>query len=81
VIASAPTLVCFDDAQHLPVLSPFPTVADQPAETLGKRGKQVLLERASGKAGLRNCFMLQADLIIRTSCGKDLGVRRRDRTI
>ena len=28
-------LVCFDDVEHLAVLSPFLTVIDQPAETLG----------------------------------------------
>ena len=44
-------LVCFDDVEHLAVLSPFLTVVDQPAETLGSLGAQLLLERIAGKAG------------------------------
>jgi DNA-binding LacI/PurR family transcriptional regulator len=36
-------LVCFDDVEHLAVLSPFLTVVDQPAETLGSLGAQLLL--------------------------------------
>ena len=44
-------LVCFDDVEHLAVLSPFLTVIDQPAETLGSLGAQLLLERIAGKAG------------------------------
>ena len=44
-------LVCFDDVEHLAVLSPFLTVIDQPAETFGSLGAQLLLERISGKAG------------------------------
>ena len=31
-------LVCFDDVEHLAVLSPFLTVIDQPAETFGSLG-------------------------------------------
>ena len=44
-------LVCFDDVEHLAVLSPFLTVVDQPAETFGSLGAQLLLERIAGKAG------------------------------
>ena len=44
-------LVCFDDVEHLAVLSPFLTVIDQPAETFGSLGTQLLLERIAGKAG------------------------------
>ncbi len=63
-------LVCFDDVEHLAVLSPFLTVIDQPAETFGRLGAQLLLERISGKAGPRSQrIMLQTDLIVRASCG------------
>ena len=63
-------LVCFDDVEHLAVLSPFLTVVDQPAETLGSLGAQLLLERIAGKAGPRSRrVMLQTDLIVRRSCG------------
>jgi LacI family transcriptional regulator len=43
-------LVRFDDVEHLAVLSPFLTVIDQPAETFGSLGAQLLLERMTGKA-------------------------------
>ena len=46
-------LVCFDDVEHLAVLSPFLTVMSQPAETLGSLGAQLLFERIAGKAGPR----------------------------
>jgi LacI family transcriptional regulator len=63
-------LVCFDDVEHLAVLSPFLTVVDQPAETLGGLGAQLLLERIAGKAGPRSRrIVLQTDLIVRRSCG------------
>lgn len=63
-------LVCFDDVEHLAVLSPFLTVIDQPAETLGGLGAQLLLERIAGKAGPRSRrIVLQTDLIVRRSCG------------
>lgn len=63
-------LVCFDDVEHLAVLSPFLTVIDQPAETLGGLGAQLLLERIAGKAGIRpRRITLQTDLIVRRSCG------------
>ena len=62
-------LVCFDDVEHLAVLSPFLTVIDQPAETFGSLGAQLLLERISGKAGQRSRrIVLQTDLIVRESC-------------
>lgn len=64
-------LVCFDDVEHLAVLSPFLTVVDQPAETLGGLGAQLLLERIAGKAGPRSRrIVLQTDLIVRRSCGR-----------
>ena len=40
-------LVCFDDVEHLAVLSPFLTVVDQPAETFGTLACQLLLERVA----------------------------------
>ena len=71
-------LVCFDDVEHLAVLSPFLTVIDQPAETFGSLGAQLLLERISGKAGARSRrIVLQTDLIVRLSCCAKSGVPRR----
>ena len=68
-------LVCFDDVEHLAVLSPFLTVIDQPAETFGSLGAQLLLERISGKAGRRSRrIVLQTDLLVRSSCGSNMGV-------
>jgi LacI family transcriptional regulator len=71
-------LVCFDDVEHLVVLSPFLTVVDQPSETLGSLGAQLLLERMSGKANERaRRITLQTDLVVRKSCCIDTGVPRR----
>jgi LacI family transcriptional regulator len=71
-------LVCFDDVEHLAVVSPFLTVVDQPSETLGSLGAQLLLERMSGKAGQRpRRIALQTDLIVRKSCCVDVGVPKR----
>jgi LacI family transcriptional regulator len=71
-------LVCFDDVEHLAVLSPFLTVVDQPAETLGSLGAQLLLERIAGKAGPKSRrIVLQTDLVVRLSCGVTKGVPRR----
>ena len=71
-------LVCFDDVEHLAVLSPFLTVIDQPAETFGSLGAQLLLERISGKAGSRpRRIVLQTDLIVRESCCIGSGVPAR----
>jgi LacI family transcriptional regulator len=71
-------LVCFDDVEHLAVLSPFLTVIDQPAETFGSLGAQLLLERISGKAGPRSRrIVLQTDLVVRSSCGSKSGVPAR----
>src|SRR5262245_57497358 len=62
-------LVCYDDVEHLAVLSPFMTVVDQPAETFGSLGAQLLFERIAKKAGERSRrIVLQADLIVRDSC-------------
>ena len=71
-------LVCFDDVEHLAVLSPFLTVVDQPGETFGSLGAQLLFERISGKAGNRSRrIVLQADLIVRKSCCAGTGVPAR----
>jgi LacI family transcriptional regulator len=71
-------LVCFDDVEHLAVLSPFLTVVDQPAETFGSLGAQLLFERITGKAGLRSRrIVLQTDLIVRESCCTNSGVPQR----
>jgi len=68
-------LVCFDDVEHLAVLSPFLTVIDQPAETFGSLGAQLLFERITGKAGVRSRrIVLQTDLIVRESCCVNSGV-------
>jgi LacI family transcriptional regulator len=68
-------LVCFDDVEHLAVLSPFLTVIDQPAETFGSLGAQLLLERMTGKASSRpRRIILQTDLIVRESCCVGSGV-------
>ena len=68
-------LVCFDDVEHLAVLSPILTVIDQPAETFGSLGVQLLLERMSGKANSRpRRIILQTDLIVRQSCCVGSGV-------
>jgi LacI family transcriptional regulator len=71
-------LVCFDDVEHLAVLSPFLTVVDQPGETFGSLGAQLLFERISGKAGNRSRrIVLQADLIVRQSCCVNSGIPAR----
>ena len=68
-------LVCFDDVEHLAVLSPILTVIDQPAETFGSLGVQLLLERMTGKANSRSRrISLQTDLIVRQSCCVGSGV-------
>jgi LacI family transcriptional regulator len=68
-------LVCYDDVEHLAVLSPFLTVMDQPAETFGTLGAQLLFERISGKSGVRSRrIVLQADLVVRDSCCVRTGI-------
>jgi LacI family transcriptional regulator len=71
-------LVCYDDVEHLAVLSPFMTVVDQPGETFGSLGAQLLFERIANKAGSRNRrIVLQSDLIVRSSCCVNVGVPAR----
>jgi LacI family transcriptional regulator len=68
-------LVCFDDVEHLAVLSPFLTVISQPAETIGSVGAQLLFERIAGKAGRRSRrITLQTDLLVRHSCNTRIGL-------
>ena len=55
-------LVCFDDVEHLAVLSPFLTVIEQPGDKAGNRGRRIVL---------------QADLIVRQSCCVHTGVPAR----
>jgi LacI family transcriptional regulator len=63
-------LVCFDDVEHLAVLSPFLTVINQPTETFGTLASQLLLGRIRGEVGEGpRRVVLQADLIVRESCG------------
>ncbi|HVJ21931.1 MAG TPA: LacI family DNA-binding transcriptional regulator, partial [Polyangiaceae bacterium] len=67
-------LVCFDDVEHLAVLSPFMTVVNQPTEMFGALSAQLLLERlASQDAGPRRRIVLPSDLIVRESCGAKAG--------
>jgi LacI family transcriptional regulator len=63
-------LVCFDDVQHVAVMSPFLTVVDQPAETMANVAAQLLLERITGLGGKRSRnISFPGKLIIRESCG------------
>lgn len=64
------SLVCFDDVQHLAVISPFLTVVDQPAETMARVATQLLLERIGGNAGKQpRIVTFPGNLIVRQSCG------------
>ena len=63
-------LVCFDDVEHLAVLSPFLTVMNQPAESFGTVAAQLLLDRIAGKTHDRpRQVVLQPHLLVRESCG------------
>ena len=71
-------LVCFDDVEHLAVLSPFLTVMNQPTETFGTVSAMLLLDRIGGRVGdWPRRVILQADLIVRVSCGAKLQAARR----
>ena len=70
VVPDDMALVCFDDVEHLAVLSPFLTVMDQPAEPFGTIAAQLLLERLGGQAGDRpRVVSLKPNLVVRQSCG------------
>jgi LacI family transcriptional regulator len=63
------SLVCFDDVQHLAVISPFLTVIDQPAEVMAGVAAQLLLERIAGNAGKQTRkITFPGNLIVRQSC-------------
>jgi LacI family transcriptional regulator len=63
-------LVCFDDLPFAADLCPFMTVMAQPAESFGTIAMQLLLERIGGHIPeRRRRVALQADLIVRASCG------------
>jgi len=66
-------LVCFDDVEHLAVLSPFLTVMNQPTETFGTVAAQILIDRIAGKTSdKRRRIVLQPNLVVRESCGAKL---------
>jgi LacI family transcriptional regulator len=68
-------LVCFDDVEHLAVLSPFLTVINQPTEMFGTLAAEILLHRITGDtAGPRRHVVLQSELIVRESCGAKAGI-------
>ena len=63
-------LVCFDDIEYASRLYPFLTVMEQPAETFGSLGTQLLLERIEGRGPeRRRTVVLTADFVVRKSCG------------
>src|SRR5919197_5746852 len=63
-------LVCFDDIEYASRLYPFLTVMEQPAETFGTLGTQLLLERVEGRGSdRRHVVVLPGEFIIRKSCG------------
>jgi LacI family transcriptional regulator len=63
-------LVCFDDIEYASRLYPFLTALEQPAETFGTLGAQLLLERIQGRAPARNrVVVLPGELTVRRSCG------------
>jgi LacI family transcriptional regulator len=68
-------LVCFDDVEHLAVLSPFLTVLNQPTEMFGTLGAQMLLDRVGGdSSGPPRVVVLPAELLVRESCGAKSGL-------
>jgi LacI family transcriptional regulator len=63
-------LVCFDDIELASRLYPFLTVMEQPAETFGTLGAQLLLERIAHRAPAKpRVVVLPADFVVRRSCG------------
>jgi len=63
-------LVCFDDIDYASRLHPFLTVMEQPAETFGTLGTQLLLERIERRApDRRRMVVLPAQFVVRRSCG------------
>jgi LacI family transcriptional regulator len=67
-------LVCFDDIEYASRLHPFLTVMEQPAETFGTLGTQLLLERIDGRSSERpRLVVLPAEFVVRKSCGASRG--------
>jgi LacI family transcriptional regulator len=67
-------LVCFDDIEYASRLYPFLTVMEQPAETFGTLGTQLLLERIENRAPERpRVVVLPAQFVVRQSCGAAVG--------
>jgi LacI family transcriptional regulator len=63
-------LVCFDDIEFASRLYPFLTAMEQPAQTFGALGTQLLLERIEGRGpDRRHEVVLPGEFIIRKSCG------------
>jgi len=63
-------LVCFDDIEYASRLYPFLTVMEQPAETFGTLGTQLLLERIEGRGPeRRHVVVLPGEFVVRRSCG------------
>jgi LacI family transcriptional regulator len=63
-------LVCFDDIEYASRLYPFLTAMEQPAETFGTLGTQLLLERIERRAPpRRRVVVLPAEFVVRESCG------------
>jgi LacI family transcriptional regulator len=63
-------LVCFDDIEYASRLYPFLTAMEQPAQTFGTLGTQLLLERIEGRGPKRRHeVVLPGEFIIRKSCG------------
>jgi LacI family transcriptional regulator len=63
-------LVCFDDIEYASRLYPFLTAMEQPAQTFGTLGAQLLLERIEGRGPeRRHAVVLPGEFIIRKSCG------------
>ena len=63
-------LVCFDDIEYASRLYPFLTVMEQPAESFGTLGTQLLLDRIAGRAAARpRVVVLPAEFVVRKSCG------------
>jgi LacI family transcriptional regulator len=63
-------LVCFDDIEFASRLYPFLTAMEQPAQTFGTLGTQLLLERIQGRGpDRRHEVVLPGEFIIRRSCG------------
>jgi LacI family transcriptional regulator len=63
-------LVCFDDIEYASRLYPFLTAMEQPAQTFGSLGTQLLLERIDGRGpDRRHEVVLPGEFIIRKSCG------------